>query len=285
MQVALIQLDCKINRASGNMRRAQRYVEQAAAQGADLVCLPESFLASGNVLEVASVAVTLPGPELDELCALARRCGVYLLAGLFEREGLDCYSSAVLIGRDGQLCARYRRMHCFDMERQYLRCGDSPCCVDTEFGRLGLILGYDLNFPEACRALYQQGAELLCCLALIPEQYAYVTHALLRARAIENQCYVLFASGVGANVYAGFSYMGRSAVWADPLYLEEERFDFVDGQEQLLDMGAAEGCALVSLAPERLRRYRQTRSLMGDTRWEAYATPTTPNARLAAAGA
>ncbi|NHZ94184.1 carbon-nitrogen hydrolase family protein [Massilia sp. CCM 8734] len=270
MKVGIVQLDCKINRSDSNMRRAERYIEQAIEAGVDLVCLPEAFLTSGNILEVADVAVVIPGAATEALGALARKGGISIIAGLLEKDGEAYYSTAVLIGPDGAIAASYRRVHCFEMERKYLACGDQFACIDTPHGRIGLILGYDLNFPETCRALYQEKVDIIFCPALIPEQFSYVTNQLLTTRAIENQCFIVFVSGVGTNVYAGFNYMGESCVVADPLFLEDELFDFVDGGETLLRLNQDEQFQVIELDVGRLQRYRETRSLIGDTQPDVY---------------
>ncbi|NHZ92758.1 carbon-nitrogen hydrolase family protein [Massilia sp. CCM 8733] len=270
MKVGIVQLDCKINRSDSNMRRAERYIDQAIEAGVDLVCLPEAFLTSGNILEVADVAVAIPGAATEALGALARKGGISIIAGLLEKDGEAYYSTAVLIGPDGAIGATYRRVHCFEMERKYLACGDQFACIDTPHGRIGLILGYDLNFPETCRALYQEKVDIIFCPALIPEQFSYVTNQLLTTRAIENQCFIVFVSGVGMNVYAGFNYMGESCVVADPLFLEDELFDFVDGGETLLRFNQDEQFQVIDLDVGRLLRYRESRSLIGDTQPDVY---------------
>lgn len=270
MKIAVVQLDCKINRASGNLRRAERLIEQAMEAGAEIVCLPESFVSSGNVLDVAEVASAIPGVETEALAAIARKHAAHIVAGLYEKDVAQHFSTAIVIDPAGAIVARYRRAHCFEMERRYLDRGEEFCIVDTPKGRIGLLLGYDLRFPESFRILYQQKVDVIFCLALVPEQFAYVTHQLLRARAIENQCYVVFASGVGTNPYAGFSYMGESGVIADPLFLEAETFDFVDGDEVLLRMNREEGVGLAEVDVPRLRNYREANSLVGDTRPALY---------------
>jgi len=270
VKAAVIQLECKLSRSAGNMKRAERYVLQAIDEGAQLVCLPEAFLTSGNILEVSDVAVTVPGECTARLGELARRGGVHLVAGLLEKDGEAHYSTSVLIGPTGELIGKYRRVHCFELEKQYLDTGDAFDVFDTPVGRIGMLQGYDLNFPEATRELYRRGADLIVCSALIPEQYAYVTRQLLPARVIETQSYLLFVSGIGSNTFAGFSYMGGSEVLADPLFLEQEKFDFVDGDEHLLVMERDEGLRALDLDVRRLRKYRKERSLLGDLEPQTY---------------
>jgi predicted amidohydrolase len=133
-------------------------------------------------------------------------------------------------------------------------------------------------FPEATRELYRRDVDIVVCSALIPEQFAYVTKQLLMARAIETQCYMVFVSGVGANAFAGFAYMGGTEVLTDPLFLEQELFDFSDGDEHLVRMDAEEeGVRVVELDVPRLRKYRAAKTLLGDlepsTYWREVAAP------------
>jgi predicted amidohydrolase len=272
-KIALVQLECKISRSAGNMKRAERYISRAIEDGAQLVCLPESFLSSGNILEVAEVAEHIPGPCTERLCTLAREGGIYIAAGLLEKDGAAHYSTSFLISPAGEIIGRYRRVHCFGLEKQYIRTGREFPVFATELGRIGLLQGYDLNFPESCRELCRQGVDIIICSALIPEQFTYITKQLLPARVIESQCYLLFVSGIGANPFAGFSYMGCSEILADPLFLEHEKFDFADGDEHMLVMQRDEAYATIELDVERLRKYRQGKSMLADLEPETYWQP------------
>ena len=98
LKVAVVQMESKIGREPANLRRAERFVRQAAAEGANLVCLPEAFLTSGNILEVADVAVPIPGEATDQLCRLAREEGVHIGAGLLERGDDGSYYSTSVLG-------------------------------------------------------------------------------------------------------------------------------------------------------------------------------------------
>jgi predicted amidohydrolase len=270
IKTAVIQLECKIGRESGNMRRAERYIAKAAEEGAQLICLPEAFLTSGNILAAADVAVTIPGECTDRLCELAKASQVHIVAGLLEKDGNQHYSTSFLISPEGQIIGRYRRVHCFELEKRYIGTGSEFPVFDTPLGRIGLLQGYDVMFPEASRELYRRDVDIIVCSALIPEQFTYVTKQLLLARVIESQCYFVFVSGVGANAFAGFAYMGGSEVLADPLFLEQELFDFSDGEERMLVMNGDEGSKLVELDVLRLRKYRAAKSLLADLEPRTY---------------
>ncbi|QDQ15162.1 carbon-nitrogen hydrolase family protein [Streptomyces spectabilis] len=272
--IAVVQMESKLGRHTANMRRAERYINEAVERGATLVCLPEAFLTSGNILEVADVAVPIPGPETDRLGELAREATIHLVAGLLERgDDGKYYSTSVLFGPDGHLIGRYRRVHCHELESRYLSSGSEYPVFDVEFGRVGLLQGYDINFPEVAREYYRRGVDLLVCSALVPEMFGYVANLRLPARAVDSECIIVFASGVGTNLYAGFGYMGCSQIVADPLFLEAEQFDFVDGDERMFFLEKGEGVGVVEVDMERMRRYRKSATLRADLQPATYWRP------------
>jgi predicted amidohydrolase len=130
--------------------------------------------------------------------------------------------------------------------------------------------GYDINFPEVAREYCRRGVDIIVCSALVPEMFAYVANMRLPVRAVDAECVVAFASGIGNNLYAGFGYMGRSQILADPLFLEAERFDFVDGDERMVDLGKEPGVGVVEVDLDRMRRYRAKATLSGDLQPATY---------------
>ncbi|MEV5103897.1 carbon-nitrogen hydrolase family protein [Streptomyces massasporeus] len=270
-KIAVVQMESKLGKPAQNLRRAEHYIGEAVAQGADLICLPEAFSTSGNILEVADVSVTIPGPETDFLREQAKQAGVHIVAGLLERgDDGKYYSTSVLCGPEGTLLGHYRRVHCHELEARYLSGGSEYPVFDVEFGRIGLMQGYDINFPEVAREYCRRGVDIIVCSALVPEMFAYVANMRLPVRAVDAECIVAFASGIGNNLYAGFGYMGRSQVLADPLFLEAERFDFVDGDERMVDLGKEPGVGVVEVDLDRMRRYRTKATLSGDLQPATY---------------
>jgi len=166
-----------------------RLVAEAARRGADVVTLPEGITIVGNGLTYVEAAEPVPGPTTDFFGVLAERHRIWIAAGLYEREGRRVYNTAVLIGRDGALAGRYRKMSLPDEEIEggITPGSDSPV-FDTDFGRVGLMICWDSSYLEVARALASRGAEVI----LMPIWGGNET--LVRARAIENQVYVV-ASG------------------------------------------------------------------------------------------
>lgn len=186
-----------------NLADAEALIAQAAERGAQLVALPEYFCFMGRS-DREKVAIREregQGPIQEFLAAQARRHGIYLAGGTLPLECPDpdrVYNTAFVYGPDGRALARYDKIHLFNFRRgaeSYdealsIRPGTAPVGFDAPWGRVGLSTCYDLRFPELYRALGQVD------LILVPAAFTYTTgrahwEVLLRARAIENQCYVL----------------------------------------------------------------------------------------------
>lgn len=164
-------------------------VEQAAARGADVVCLPEGITIVGTGLTYAGAAEPVPGPTSAFLGDLARRLKVWIVAGLYERSGARIYNTAVLVGRDGALVGRYRKMSLPDEEIEGgITPGADTPVFDTDFGRVGLMICWDSSYPEVARSLASRGAEVIFLPIWGGEE------TLVQARAVENQVHVV-ASG------------------------------------------------------------------------------------------
>jgi predicted amidohydrolase len=172
-----------------NLKEFATLVREAARQKADIVCLPEGVTLVGNGKTYVEVAESIPGPSTDFLGEAARKHRLYLVAGLYERDGKVVYNTSVLIGRDGKLIGKYRKV-C--LPREEIDGGITPGAdypvFDTDFGKVGMMICWDVHFPEVARELAARGAEVIC----MPIWGGNDT--LAQARAIENQIY-LVASG------------------------------------------------------------------------------------------
>lgn len=207
--VAVIQMTTVADPAH-NLREAGRLVEQAAGQGAQLVILPEMFLTlEGRYYPQLAVSTDW----LDELGSWCQRWKLWLVAGAVPQPDPDpqearVRSACLVLDDQGQTVARYDKIHLFDAavgdahgvyrESERFAPGDAVVVVETPVGRLGLSICYDLRFPELYRQLQEKGAELIS----VPAAFTWRTgeahwDTLLRARAIEQQCYVLAANQCG----------------------------------------------------------------------------------------
>jgi len=223
---AAVQMSSGADRAR-NLARAAELAGDAARRGARLVVLPEVFAWRGPRGEESAIAEPVPGPTTDVLAGLARSLGTWLCAGsLLERAAGEprAYNTSCLFDPHGALVARYRKIHLFDVdlpgrvtvrESDTRAAGGDVVAVPTELGTLGLSVCYDLRFPELYRRLVRAGAEVL----LVPSAFTFPTGAahwevLCRARAIENQCYLIAPDQTGTSPH-GFADWGDSLI-VDP---------------------------------------------------------------------
>jgi predicted amidohydrolase len=242
-----------------NLEVATRLVRQAAGLGARLVGLPENFSWMGNDTDRAAAAEGLEGPTLARMAQLARELKVTLLAGSVLETGAPggrLYNTSVLFGPDGARVAVYRKMHLFDVEvgdgatyRESAAVAPGTEVVaaalqPAELGTLGMSVCYDLRFPELYRRLATAGATVLA----VPAAFTLMTgkdhwEVLLRARAIENQAYVLAPAQGGKHSERRVTY-GHAMV-VDPWGLVVAR------------ASEGEGLALAPVDPALLARIRE----------------------------
>ena len=218
LRVAAVQLTSTEDVAA-NLARCADLTRAAAAAGASLVGLPENFAYLGSDLDHRlSLAEALPGadargsagPILSAMQALARQTDTWLLLGGFPERAASptfIHNTSVLLRADGSIAATYRKIHLFDVdvpggkrfrESESIEPGDDLVAADTPWGPLGLTICYDLRFPELYRALTARGARMIA----VPSAFTLETgkdhwSVLLRARAIENQAYVLAPAQFG----------------------------------------------------------------------------------------
>ena len=189
---------------AANLAEAERWIRAAVARGAQVVALPEVFLWRGEKKREREFAEPVPGPTSGVMAGWARELGIYLLGGSMLEEipgSPKAYNTSLLFDPLGKLLASYRKIHLFDVdlangvsarESDTRAFGDGIIVAKTELCDMGLSVCYDLRFPELYRALVAKGARLI----FVPSAFtAYTGQAhwetLLRARAIENQVYVI----------------------------------------------------------------------------------------------
>lgn len=212
MRVAAVQLNSTAD-LGRNLETAERLVRDAAGDGAALVALPEKWNLLGSADDLREGAEPLDGPTLTAVSGWARELGVAVLAGSIpERvEGADrLANTSVLFDREGDVAATYRKIHMFDVEVGGVRYreseteapGDEIVVADVDAGAeplaLGLTICYDLRFPELYRILAVRGARALA----VPSAFTATTgrdhwDVLVRARAIENQAFVIAPNQTG----------------------------------------------------------------------------------------
>jgi predicted amidohydrolase len=266
LRAAVVQLN-STNDKERNLAAAERLVRAAAADAAELVALPEKWnlLAGGE--ELLAGAEALDGPTLSAARAWARGLGIHLLAGSISELGPEgkAFNTSVLIGPDGEDLAVYRKIHMFDVdvggvsyrESEHEEPGEEIVTASVGEALLGLSVCYDLRFPELYRILAVHGARLLA----VPSAFTRATgrdhwEVLLRARAIENQAFVLAPNQAGG-APPHFDSYGHSAIvdpWGTVLASAPDGERFVAAE---LDFPAQDEvrASLPSLANRRSKAY------------------------------
>jgi predicted amidohydrolase len=226
IRLACVQLTSGPDKAA-NLAKADGLVARAAGEGARIVVLPEKWNGIGDTAALQGLAEPLAGGETVELMAeWARRHDAWIVGGSIteRRAGRERLSNTCcVLAPDGELAAVYRKIHLFDVEvggnvyreSEAEEPGEEPVVADADGWTVGLTVCYDLRFPELYRVLTLAGAELLT----VPANFTLATgkdhwHVLLRARAIESQCYVAAAAQVGEPIPGRPSY-GHSMI-VDP---------------------------------------------------------------------
>lgn len=265
--VAVCQLSPRIGEVDGNLARMVKAVESAALAGARLVVLPE-LATTGYVFqdeqEARRLAEPLDGPSTRRLADAAAELDLVVVAGLAELEGDRLYNSAVVVDRTG-LRAAYRKTHLWDGEKEIFVPGQEvPPVVETELGRVGVVICYDLEFPELMREVALRGADIVCAPTNWPaeprpegERPAEVVR--VQASAAVNRVFVAVADRTGRE--RGVEWVSGSAIVAPdgyPLALAET------ASEQVL---VAHCC----LGDARNKRVSPRNDVLADRRPELYA--------------
>lgn len=267
MRVGLAQYGATADVAA-NLARALEVAEEAGRRHVDLLVFPEEFMirrpADGTIAPAES-AQTLDGPFLQGVTRAAVEHGLHLVMGMSERapgEAYRAYNTAVLLSPTGERLAVYRKAHLYDSfngrESERIVPGDAqPPVVATPLGRIGLQICYDIRFPEWSRILALRGAEIL----VVPTSWVsgpmkeehWIT--LVRARAIENTCWVVAAGQIRPER------IGRSLV-VDPMGVV------------VADGGEEPGLVIAEVDLDRVRRVREKLRTLAHRRPDLYTIPT-----------
>jgi len=255
VHVAVVQL-CSGDDRPANLRAASEAVREAAGRGAQVVCLPEMWPFIGPDAAKVAGAEDLSGPSVSAMQELAGELGLWLFAGSFaERSEIEgrVYNCAPVIAPSGEVVSVYRKIHLFDidiaggpsfLESRSVTPGTQAVVVDCPLGRVGLTVCYDLRFPQLFEGLRRAGAEVF----MVPAAFTAHTgrahwELLLRARAVEQQCWVVASDQGGQHNPKRESY-GNSMI-VDPW------------GEVVARLGREPGVAIAALKRERTARVRR----------------------------
>lgn len=214
MRIALFQAAGRAGDVPANLAAIRRVAHEAAEGGARLVVFPEAFVSGYNIGAELLLALAEPadGAHVFALREIAAGAGIAVLCGYPELEGDAVFNSAVLCDRDGSVLLNYRKTHLYgDLDRGAFRPGDALAPVVALDGvRVGVLVCYDIEFPEPARALALAGAQLIAVPTALMDPSGWIAETLVPARAAENQLYVAYCNRVGTE--GDLDYVGLSCV-------------------------------------------------------------------------
>ncbi|MEX2142830.1 MAG: carbon-nitrogen hydrolase family protein [Pirellulales bacterium] len=250
-RAAVVQLQAGSDKLA-NLEKAEKLVAAAADAGAKLIALPEMFNLYGPFEPIVAAAETVPGPTSDHLAQWAVCHDVFIVGGSFaecDAATAKARNTSLLFAPDGRILARYCKVHLFDIdlpgrvtskESDWITAGCETTVAETPLGKIGQAICYDLRFPELFRRLSAEGAEII----VVPSAFTHTTgrdhwEILVRARAIENQCYVLAPNQCGEPA-PGMRTYGHSLIvdpWGRVLSSLDEKEGFAVAELDLESMG------------------------------------------------
>jgi len=258
MKIASIQMDVMLGQPEENLKKAEELVRQAARENPDVILLPEMWNTSYDLKRVDIIADREGVPSAFRIGELAKEFGINIIAGSVadKKEG-KVYNTAYVFDRQGKKILNYSKIHLFGLmnEGDYLERGTKRATFELDGVTCGLIICYDLRFPELSRALALDGAKVIFVPAQWPHPRMHPWRILNQARAIENQLYVVAVNRVGQEGSADF--FGHSMV-IDPL------------GEVLYEAEEKEEIKVVQLDLEQIGRLRKKMTCFDDRFEEAY---------------
>lgn len=253
--IATVQMRPVLNEMEDNLVKMADYVSKiCSSQKVDLIVFPELNTTGYECgVRFVDLAQRIPGATVNVVAQRAAEFGVHVAFGMPSKEKVESilFNSAVLVGPDGELIGEYRKVHLKGEERMTFRAGYKYPIFETQFGNVGLLLGYDIAFPEAARSLALDGADLiiLCANWEKPRNDEWRTYVL--ARAYENSCFIAAANRVGLD--ATLSFIGDSMIVGP----RGQVFASLAGEVDPKTGEPAEGYALARVDLSDVRRNRE----------------------------
>ncbi len=262
--IGLIQMDCRLTNIEYNKAKAFRLINEAKNNGANIICLPELFTSGYNPDSIGSrwhyFSEDDKGQTIGEMARLAKELKISIIAPMAEKRNLPgvFYNSAFYIDDNGRILGSYAKTHLWSTERNYFRQGDSLCLFNSHLGKIGILICYDILFPEMSRMLTLAGAEIIFLPSAWRGVEADIWETVLPARALENTVYLAAVNRVG--IEGELNLFGESCI-IDPRgrFLAKAKRDTEDMIIKTIDLND-------------LCRYRHELSYLRDQQPDFYRT-------------
>jgi predicted amidohydrolase len=215
--IALGQNDCVHGDVSANLTRIEGFMRDAAAAGADIISFPElgttGYRQDMMGPRLYELAERPDGPSSQRIGALAAELGIWVILPFIEQDPMPgvVFNSVVLIGRDGKVHGTYRKNHAYSSEGHYFAPGNQMPVFDTDFGRIGIMICYDMGLPEVARILTLQGAEIIFVPSAWCQEDEDMWDINIPCRALENRLFVAAVNRVGSEGET-LTMMGKSKI-------------------------------------------------------------------------
>ncbi len=259
MKVAIYQGQGRETRVDKNLEVIRNSASSAAEQGAKLIIFPELFLTGYNIGDaVIDLAEPSDGQATQRASNIAREANIALLYGYPERFEKNVYNAAILIDRNGKTLANYRKTHLYgSYENRSFKPGDALVLAELEGLKIGILICYDIEFPEAVRALVFAEADFIAVPTALMKPYCRIAEIVVPARAYESQVFVSYVNRCGAE--GNLTYCGRSCIIGP------------DG-EYVVRAGSAEGIFIADIDSTAIAASRRANPILTDLRPELYTS-------------
>jgi omega-amidase len=257
LTLSLVQMAVVLSNPAANLKKADEWLAEASRRGSELVVLPELWPTGGDWRNLSALSAG-QAEVLEAVSGLAKKYGLWLNGSMLAlNEAGQPANTSILFDPQGRHVGVYRKIHLFGLMREdhYLTAGQHLTVVATPWGQVGLAICYDLRFPEMFRAYALAGVTLVFLPAAWPSSRLNHWHALLRARAIENQLYMVGVNQAGSDGH--YTYGGHSAI-IDPW------------GETVVEAGESETLLTATIDTERVAEVRQTMPVFKDRRPAVY---------------
>jgi len=258
--VALVQMHPKVSEPEHNLAKIVEYIERIALeQRADLIVFPELAVTGYECgLRFTELAEKVPGHVVNVISRKASEFSVHVLFGMPIKEKVESiiYNAAILLGPDGEVIGDYRKVHLRGEERMAFRSGFRYPVFETELGMVGVMIGWDLAFPEVARSLTLNGAEVICVLANWETGAMDEWETYVKARAYENSIFIVAVNRVGEDYT--YSFGGKSMVVGP------------EGQKRTFIDEPIEGYAIAAIELDEVRKRREGTQLLQWRQPESY---------------
>ena len=258
MKVALYQGAGTPTEIDENLKSIRSKAISAARQGADLIIFPELYLTGYNIgRTIQELAEPADGPACKRAAEIAREANIAILYGYPERFGNKVYNSALLIDRAGKTLANYRKTHLYGIyEKSCFKPGESLIMAELEGLNIGILICYDVEFPEALRALGYAGADFIAVPTALMEDYCRVANHVVPTRAYESEVFV--------------AYVNRCGIEGDTIYCGRSCLVGPDGRD-ILRAGKGEELLIAEVDKRTIAEARELNPVLKDVRPDLYS--------------